>query len=820
MFSDFRYATRALTRNPGFTAIAIVTLALGIGANTAIFSVVNGVLLRPLPYGDPDRLVQVWTSTTDESRSNHSAGDFLDLQRENQSLTAIAGYRAGAFSVARAEGAGVHVEGVYVTADFFDVLSVGAMHGRTFTRAADATAGERLVVLSHETARRLFGDEARAVGERVRLNGEPHAVTGVLPSRAGWPESTRIWILSDKPVPPSPVDSAEPLTEREIRYFEAIGRLKPGITFEQAQQDLHRVASVIQQHHPSTSAGRDIRILPLHETLVGDVRPALMVLQAAVGLVLLIACANVSSLLIARATGRRRELAIRAALGANRRRLIRQLLTESLVLGIAGGLTGLLVGAWLTVLLVRLLPDGVPRADGITLDRVVAFATLSVALATGVLFGVMPALQASRANASTALKQSGERTSAARTRGRAALVVAEIALTLVLLAGAGLLVNSFIRLQRVESGLRAENVTLIGLAIPQTRYPTGAAQTALYDRVLASLLARPEFQAVGVGFPGPLRGSNASGVFLIEGRTSMSRDDRPFTHFGSVSGGYFSAMGIPLVAGRIFDGRDIATGPGVVIVSAGLARKYWPGENALGKHLRFEDDPNSPWMTVVGIVGDVRQLGLQEAPPPLLYFPYQQFPLPFTNVAVRSGLADEPVATLLRSELARIDADLSSGKLSTLQNVLDRSVDEPRFRTFVLGAFALMALVLAAVGVYGLISYSVTQRTREIGIRIALGARPRQIVLPVLREGLVLAGVGTAIGLAGGVAAARVLGRFLFGVGATDPVTFASVALVLLGVAVLASYFPSRRVLRVNPIDALRRMTLVPFPCPLSLVPF
>ena len=803
MLTDLRYAARALTKNPGFTAIAIVTLALGIGANTAIFSVVNGVLLRPLPYGDPDRLVQVWTSTTDESRSNHSAGDFLDLQRENQSLTAIAGYRAGAFSAARAEGSGVHVEGVYVTADFFDVLSVGAVSGRTFTRAT-ATAGERLAVLSHETARQLFGDEARAVGERVRLNGEPHAVTGVLAPRGGWPESARIWILSDKPVPPSPIASSDPLTEREIRYFEAIGRLKPGVTFEQAQQDLHRVASVIQQHHPSTSAGRDIRLLPLHETIVGDVRPALLVLQAAVGLVLLIACANVSSLLIARATGRRRELAIRAALGANRQRLIRQLLTESLLLGIAGGLSGLLAGAWLTVLLVRLLPEGVPRADGITLDGVVAFATLSVALATSVLFGVMPALQASRADASTALKQSGERTSAAKARGRAALVVAEIALTLVLLAGAGLLVNSFLRLQRVESGLRAENVTLMSLAIPQTRYPSGEAQTALYDRVLASLTARPEFQAAGLGFPGPLRGSNASGVFLIEGRPSLSRDDRPFTHLGSVSGGYFAAMGIPLVAGRIFDGRDTEKGPGVVIVSTGLARKYWPGENALGKHVRFESDQNAPWMTVVGIVGDVRQLGLQEAPPPLLYLPYQQFPLPFTNVAVRSTLADDAVATLLRSQLGEIDADLPSGKLSTLQGVLDRSVDEPRFRTFVLGAFALMALVLAAVGVYGLISYSVTQRTREIGIRIALGAQPRQIVLPVLREGLILAGLGTAIGLAGAAAAARVLGRFLFGIGATDPVTFASVALVLLGVAVLASYIPSRRVIRVNPIDALR----------------
>jgi putative ABC transport system permease protein len=507
--------------------------------------------------------------------------------------------------------------------------------------------------------------------------------------------------------------------------------------------------------------------------------------------------------MIARATGRKRELAIRAALGAGRGRMIRQLLTESLLLGIAGGTVGLLTGAWLTTLLVSVLPSGVPRTREISLDFVVAGATLILAMGTGMLFGVMPALQASRTDASEALKRGGERGSA-RPRARAALVVLEVALTLMLLAGAGLLLNSFLRLQRVDSGLQPENVTVVAFMLPQSRYPTGPSRSDAYRRLLEGLSARPEIQAVGVGFPGPFGGSNASGSFFIEGRPITTPADRPFANLGAVSGGYFQAMGIPLIGGRTFAESDTDDAPQVAIANLAFVRKYWPNETALGKHVRFDDNPQAPPITIVGIVGDVRQLGLQRDAPPILYFPYGQFVLPFTNISIRSSAPSNTVAALVKAQFAAVDPELASGTINTLQRVIDRSVAQPRFRTFLLSAFAIVALLLAAVGLYGLISYSVTQRTREIGIRMALGAGPTQVLLPMVREGLALALAGTALGLIGALLGARVLSSFVFGVETTDPVTFGLVATLLLGVAFVATLIPSRRALRVDPITALR----------------
>jgi putative ABC transport system permease protein len=803
MLRDLRYAARALVKNPGFTTVAIVTLALGIGANTAIFSVVNGVLLRPLPFPDADRIVRVFTATAEERRSNHSAGDFMDLRREQQSLAAIAGFRSLLFTVAARAGDATQLAGAYVTAEFFDVLGAPAALGRRFSAAQDTASGDRRVVLSHRAFTQLYGDRVAAVGQPLRINGQPHTLVGVLGPRNEWPAGADIWVLSDKEVPPSPLDLPAPAAEREVRYFDAIARLKPGITLAQAQRDVSRVATIIQSHNAPSR--REITLVDLREDIIGDVRFGLLVLQAAVGLVLVIACANVSSLLIARASSRRRELAIRAALGAGRGRLVRQLLTESALLGVAGGLAGLIVGAWMIGLLTRVLPDEVPRVEAISLDRVVALVTILTALGTSLLFGVMPALQASHAPAQAALKQGGDRggTGGARTLARSALVVAEVALTLVLLAGAGLLVNSLLRLERVDSGLRPENLTVVALVVPQARYPTAASQTEIYRRLIEGLGQRTGVQAVGVGFPGPLRGGNASGSFTIEGRAAHP-SDRPFANIGSVSGGFFRAMGIPLVAGRAFAESDGADAAPVTIASVAMARKYWPGENPIGKRLRFDDDDKTPWSTVVGVVGDVRQLGLDQAPPPILYLPYQQFPLPFTNISIRSAAPAGAIASLVRAELAAIDPDLPPGDVDTLQTLLDQSIAQPRFRTMLVTAFALVALLLAAVGVYGLISYSVTQRTREIGIRMALGAQPRQVLGQVMREGLMLAAAGVGIGLLGALLAARVLSTFLFGVHASDPLTFGSVALILMAVACLATYVPSRRALHVDPVSALR----------------
>ena len=805
MLNDLRYAARTLLKNPGFTLVAVATLALGIGANTAIFSVVNGVLLRPLPFPEPDRIVRVWTSTPDEQRSNHSAGDFIDLRREQQSLQAVAGYRSLLFTVAARTGDASQLAGAFVTAEFFDVLGVPAAFGRRFSAAQDTAAGERRVVLSRHAFTQLYGDQADVVGQALRVNGQTHTLVGVLPAGSGWPAGADVWVLSDKEVPPSPLDLPAQAADREVRYFEAIARLKPGITLVQAQQDVSRVATLIHGRSAPTAAPRDIRLFDLREDIIGDVRFGLLVLQAAVGLVLVIACANVASLLIARASGRRRELAIRAALGAGRARLVRQLLTESALLGIAGGFVGLLVGSWMIGLLTHVLPDNVPRAEAISLDRVVAGLTILTALATGLLFGVMPALQASHAPAQAALKQGGDRggTSGVRTFARSALVVGEVALTLVLLAGAGLLLNSLLRLQRVDSGLQPENLTIAALVIPQSRYPTAASQIDVYRRLIEGLAPRAGIQAVGVGFPGPLRGGNASGSFAIDGRNSVGAA-RPFANLGSVSGGYFRAMGIPLIAGRTFADSDGADAAPVAIASTAMVRKYWPGENPIGKRLRFDDDPKVPWSTIVGVVGDVRQLGLDQEPPPILYMPYQQFPLPFTNVSIRSSAPAGTIAALVRAELAAIDPDLPPGDVRSLRDLLDNSIAQPRFRTLLVTAFALVALLLAAVGVYGLISYSVAQRTREIGIRMALGARPRQVLGQIMREGLMLALAGVGLGLIGALLAARVISTFLFGVQAYDPLTFGSVALILLAVASLASYVPSRRALNVDPVRALR----------------
>ena len=798
-----KYALRTLIKTPGFTAIAMTTIALGIAANTAIFSIVNGVLLRPLPFRDESRVVKVSTTTRDEAESNHSAGDFLDLQRNNRTLDALAGYREDVVAASASAGEPQQLQSSWVTSEFFDVLGTPPALGRTFSRAPGGGGGERLVVLSSTAWQQLFGGSATAIGRGLRINGVAYAVAAVMPATFHFPPGADLWLLSSLPVPPSPIEVKDPVTNRDVQYFQAIGRLKPGVTLADAQQDLKLVGAAIQQQNARTSGGREVRAKPIRDDLVAGVRDALLVIQGAVGLVLLIACANVSSLLIARATGRRRELAIRAALGAGRKHLIRQLLTESLIVGVAGGVLGLLVASWLVVLLVKVMPSGLPRTDDIHLDATVMLVTMIASLATGVLFGILPALQASRTQAAHVIKDAGERGST-RARGRATLVVAEIALTLVLLAGAGLLANSFLRLQRVDSGFKPDHVTIAQLAIPQTRYPASADQARVYHRLLEGLAARPELQAAGVGFPAPFHAANASASFYLEGRASTTRTDRPFGYLATVSGGYFAGMGIPLLAGRTFNDRDGETAPPVAIVSASLAKKYWPGVDAIGKRLRFEDNPKDPWFTVVGVVADTRQLGLSEAVPALLYLPYEQFVLPFTSVVVRSSLPRGTVTSLLKTQLAAIDPDLPFRDVTSLQSEVEGNVDEPRFRAILIGTFALLALILAAVGIYGLVSYTVTQRTREIGIRMALGAAPRQVLVPVIRDGVVLALAGIGIGLVGAFAAARALSAFLFGVGASDPLTFSGVALLLLVVALAASYIPSRRAMRVDPMVALR----------------
>ena len=795
-FQDAARALRSLWRTPGFATVAILTLALGIGANAAIFTVVNGVLLRALPFRDIDRVVRVYSSNKTETKGNHSAAAFLDLGARNHSLEALAGYRQDLVAVTAGGQSPVQLEAAYVTPAFFEVVGTPAELGRPLSSAAPTG---KQVVFSHDAWHDLFHDDSSAIGATVRVNGDPYIVVGVMAEGFRWPDDARVWVLSEKSVPPSPIDNGD--TQRDVRYVNVVARLRPDWSIEKAQGDLDAVASALGREHPTTD-DRGLHLLPLREELVGDVRPALIVLQGAVGVVLLIACANVSSLLLARTFGRRRELAIRAALGAGRRDLLKQLLTESLVLGLLGGLAGLLLGAWLVPVLADFAPGGVFRTQYVRLDTTVTMVTMVVALGTGVLFGLLPALQASQANAIATIRDQGDRVTAARARARSGLVVLEIALTLMLLAAAGLLLNSFLRLERVDSGFQPDHVVVAELLVPQNRYPTGEQQAAVFHQLVERISQHSEIEAVAVGFPGPLKGANASGDFYLEGRDTTKEPS--FAHFATISGGYFRAMGLKVVAGRTFAETDDANAPEVMIVNETLAHRAWPGEDAVGKRLRTDADPKTPWTTVVGVVTDSRQLGLNEPAPPVAYVPYRQMPLPFTTVAVRSPQSEGSIASLLRSELASVDPNLAWIEVETLQSVLDQSVSQPRFRTTLISLFAALALVLSAVGVYGLVSYSVTQRMREFGIRMALGAQPSQVLMPVLREGIVLVAIGITLGIAGALAATRVLERFLFGIGATDPLTFAAVAVVLLGVTLLASYLPSRRAARVDPLAVLR----------------
>jgi putative ABC transport system permease protein len=801
------YAIRTLLKAPGFTAVAIGTIALGIAANSAIFSVVNAVLLRPLAYRDESRIVRVYPTDERGERGNHSAGDFLDLKRENRTLQAFAGYSSELAAVSVRPGETVQAGLAHVTAEFFDVLGTPPALGHTFNAETDIR-GEREVVIADIVWEQQFARNPSVIGQRVRVDGEPCTIVAVMPKRFGERlDGARLWLLARKPVPPSPLDvkESDPLTNRDSHYFDAIARLKPGATLAQAQQDLHAIAAAIARDHPGESEGRDVRLVPIREDLTGDVRDALLVIQGAVGLVLLIACANVASLLIARATGRRRELTIRAALGASRGALIRQLLAESAVLGLAGGAAGLIAAIWLVGVLVDAMPDGLPflGPGGVSVDLTVTLVTLVAAVATSVLFGVLPAFEASRVDSAQVLKQSGDRGSS-RAGGRSVLVAGEIALTLVLLAGAGLLGNSFVRLQRVDSGFAVDHATVADLMLPQARYPKGADQARLYHRLLDGLSGRTDLQAVAVGFPAPFHGANANASFMIDGRDVTSPADRPHASLAAVSGGYFAAMGVPRIAGRTFNDRDTENAPPVAIVNAAMARRYWPGDDPVGKRIRFDADPKTPVTTIVGVVSDTRQLGLKDAPPPVLYIPYEQFTLPFTTVAVRSALPHAAVVSLLKAQLAGVDPDLAFGDINPLEADVQNSIAEARYRAMLIGLFALLALVLAAVGVYGLISYTVTQRTREIGIRLALGASGGQILATVGREGLVPALTGIGVGLVAAAAGARALSSFLFGVGTFDPLTFAGVAVLLLGVAAAATYIPSRRALTVDPVVALR----------------
>jgi putative ABC transport system permease protein len=801
---DVRYAVRTLARSPGFTLVALVTVALGVGGTTAIFSVVDGILLRPLPYPNPNAIVSLnrirGTAVTDGA---FSAADFLDYKRDARQMAALSGYRQDIVDMTGG-GEPVRLTALETTAAFFDVFGLPPLAGRVYSERADGRSGQHLVVISEKAWSQHFGRADDVVGRTVRLNAVPYTIIGVMPAALMHPQDVDIWMLAPREVPTSPLPiEGDPLASRDVQYFSVIGRTADGVSLAVVNEELRAISARLGREFRDGNTSERVEATPFHEELVGDVRAGLLVLLGAVAFVLLIACANVASLLLARGTARRRELALRSALGAPRRRLVRQLLTESVVLAGSGGVLGLLIAYWGVKGLLAVAPESIPRLADVGLDlRVTAFA-VAVSAIVGVLFGIAPAFQAARADVVEALKDGG-RTGTARAGLQKLLVVGEVALALVLLIGAGLMLASFARLRAVDVGFTVRNLVVVFVPLPQARYDN-AAQKQFYSQLHEKLRANPLTQRSALVFPTPFSGGNARGGYEVQGRTREPGTDRPVAQISSITPGYFQTMGIPLLRGRDVAASDAAARPGAVIINKTLADREWPEQDPLGKRIALgnADDPDD-WLTVVGVVADSKRRELQGGPEPVVYLPHTTFTLPYMGAVIRSEADVPAIANAVRDAVRSLDRELPMDETETLESVLESATGQPRFRAFLITAFAVVALVLASVGLFGLISYTVAHRVPEIGVRLALGATPGQVGRLVLRQGLLLAGGGVALGLMGAVAASRLLEGLLFSVSATEPAVYAGLTVLLLAIAGAASYLPARRAMRVDPMSALR----------------
>jgi len=804
LWQDLRYGLRVLVKNPGFTTVAVVALALGIGANSAIFSVVNAVLLRPLPYKDPDRLVMIWEDDTKGGypRDTPAAANYIDWRDQNQVFEGMAAMADQSFNLTGA-GEPERIEGRRVSASLFPLLGVEPQLGRAFSPEEDQPGGSRVAVMSHGLWQRRFGADPSVIGRPLTLNGESYTVVGVMPSHFQFPtRESELWV-------PIAFTSQE-AANRGRHYLKVVARLKPGVSVEQAQAEMSTIAARLQQQYPEQNTDLGATVVPLHEQVVGDIKPALLVLLGAVGFVLLVACANVANLLLARAAGRQKEIALRLALGASRLRLLRQFLTESLLLAALGGVVGLLLSVWGVNLLKAFIPENISQAQAVTVDARVLGFTLLVSLLTGLVFGLAPATQASNFNLNETLKEGG-RDSATGRRGhfvRSLLVILEVVFSLVLLVGAGLLINSFLRLRSVDPGFQTDNLLTMSVVLPQPKYPDQARRSAFYTELLSRVEALPGVKAAAVTNWIPLVSQGDSIGFSIDGRPDPGPGQRPTVVTRVVSPHYFSAMGIQLVQGRQFAEQDRLDSPAVAVISETMARRHWPGEDPLGKRITpgspTSTDPDD-WITIVGVAKDVRQFGLDAEPRPQMYLTYVQagFFAP-RHLVVRTEVEPLSLAGTVRKTVWEVDKDQPVSNISTMEDVLSESIARQRFSMLLLGIFAAVALVLAAVGIYGVMSYTMAQRTHEIGIRMALGAQRRDVLKLAVGQGLKLVLIGVAVGLALALALTRVMSSLLFGVSATDPATLITISLVLISVALLASYIPARRATKVDPMIALR----------------
>jgi len=810
LFKDIRYGARALWKRPGFTAVAVITLALGIGANTAIFSIVNATLLRPLPFKDPERIVMLWgflpkmAQTTD--KLPFSAGNVVALRDQNHSFENLSAFRSWGWQLTGG-GEPELLRGARVSFDFFQAVGANPMLGRSFAAEEDMPNRAPVAIISYGLWQRHFGGDQNVIGKTLSLTGQTVMVVGVMPRGFQFPGGANMipglqFALQNDIWMPLAFTDEEKRQQGNLNLA-LIGRLKPGVSAGQAESELR----ALEQDLPLGKIGYTINALPLQQQMVGKIRKLLLVLLATVALVLLIACANIANLLLARASSRQKEIAIRAAMGAGRIRLIRQLLTESLLLSLGGGALGFLLAVWGSSLLVALIPEDVPRVHEVSVDgRILGF-TLLVSFVTGVVFGLAPALQASRLDLNASLKEGMRGTTAGlrQNRLRSLLVVSEVAMALVLLVSAALLIKSFVRLLEVKPGFNPANVLTMDIQLPDlppSRYAKDEEQTAFFQQLMDRIKALPGVDGASAVVTLPLTGAFESTDLILAGQQSLPNAQRPEADYTTVTPDFFRTMQIPLLQGRQFTTQDTKGTPGVIIINDILARMCWPGEDPIGKHFTvgFEKTPRE----IVGVVASIKQTRLDAAGRPAMYMPHLQSPSSGMTVLVRTSGAPLAMAAAVREQVWAIDKNVPVTHLQTMDQVFGDSVAQPRFSMLVVGLFAALALVLASVGIYGVMAYSVSRRAHEIGVRMALGARTGQVLKLVLKEGMTLTLMGIAVGLFGAFALTRLIATLLFGVSAKDPFTFISVAALLAAVALVACYIPARRATKVDPLVALR----------------
>lgn len=802
-WQDLSYGVRMLLKTPGLTVVALLTIALGIGANTAIFSVVNAVLLRPLPFAHAEQLVQLWGTNPKKGVNTNPISylNFADLHNQSSSFENMVAYSQGDASLVSSDGSPEQIDGVLVSSEMFPMLGINPVIGRALNAADEKPGKTNVAVISDGLWRRRFGADPNIVGRVIMLGGDQTTIVGVMPKGVKFPlvaDNLEFW---------TPLDSATDYNkERGGNYLSMAARLKPGVSLAQAQSELDALAQSLAQQYPDKNGGRGLRLATLHEAMVGSVRPALLVLLSAVLCVLLIACANVANLLLGRAVGRNKEIAVRMALGATRLRLVRQLLTESVVLAGAGGLLGMMLALWGMDLLSAWIPRNIPRGREIALDSRVLVFTIGISLLTGLVFGLAPALSASKLDINDSLKEGGRGSTEGGRRSnlRSILVVGEIALSLMLLVSAGLLIKSFDNLLHVAPGFRPEHTVTMSLAIPETKYKEEAAQVRFYQQVLQEISEVSGVSSVGAIDPLPLSNNMVQNTFSIEGRPTAAPEDRLITGTRIASPDYLKAMGIPLIKGRAFTLRDSKDAPKAILINETLAKKFFAGEDPIGKRMKLSIAPDFVG-EIVGIVGDVKHRNLETEAGPECYVSLLQVPTTSMSLVVRTANEDPGlVIAPIREAVAKIDKDIPLADIRTMSELVSESVASRRFNMMLLGLFAAVALLLAAIGIFGVISHSVTQRTHEVGIRIALGAQTGNVLRLIVGQGMMLVVTGVGVGLLGSLAVTRVMTSLLYGVSTTDPFVFAGVALLLALVALLACFIPALRATKVDPIIALR----------------